>query len=239
MRVHGNTRRLPKHALKLDEVKNLVAFLSNYAEENAILLPGRIPGYKRDDVQLLPSNTTKKVQDIHTQQYTPYTHRHTPPHILAHRDTFDTYTCTHSIHTDIHPTYTHTLKTHRCTHTHSTDVHPPYSHTQNTDTHTHTHILQHTLPPYTTHRRTPPTLETQIHTHTHILRHTLPPPPPIHTHTDRHTHTNWTKFYKSMHCHCNTIQHTVCDVIYMYTDLLYLHSYLYKLGSLGPVQAVS
>ena len=60
MRVHGNTRRLLKHALKLDEVKNLVT-LSNYAEENAILLPGRIPGYKRDDLQLLPSNTTKKV----------------------------------------------------------------------------------------------------------------------------------------------------------------------------------
>ena len=60
MRVHGNTRRLPKHALKLDEVKNLVTFLSNYAEENAIL-PGWIPGYKQDDLQLLPSNTTKKV----------------------------------------------------------------------------------------------------------------------------------------------------------------------------------
>ena len=59
-RVHGNAKRLPKHALELDEVKQLVTFLSNYAE-NAILLPGRIPGYKRDDLQLLPSNTTKKV----------------------------------------------------------------------------------------------------------------------------------------------------------------------------------
>ena len=60
-RVHGNTKKLPKHALKLDEVKNLVTFLSNYAEKNAILLPGRIPGYKRDDLQVLPSSTTKKV----------------------------------------------------------------------------------------------------------------------------------------------------------------------------------
>ena len=59
--VHGNTKRLHKHALKLDEVKLLVTFLHNYAEKNAILLPGRIPGYKRDDLQLLPSNTTKKV----------------------------------------------------------------------------------------------------------------------------------------------------------------------------------
>ena len=60
-RIHGNVRRVPKHALKLHEVKNLVTFLSNFAEKNAILLPGRIPGYKHDDLQLLPSNTTKKV----------------------------------------------------------------------------------------------------------------------------------------------------------------------------------
>ena len=62
-RVHGNTRRLPK---QLEEVKNLVTFLTNYAEKNAILLPGRIPGYKRDDLQLLPSNTTKKVLFRHS-----------------------------------------------------------------------------------------------------------------------------------------------------------------------------
>ena len=68
-RVHGNSRRVPKHALKLDEVKHVVTFLSNYAEKNAILLPGRIPGYKRDDLQLLPSNTTKKV--VFRNVYTP------------------------------------------------------------------------------------------------------------------------------------------------------------------------
>ena len=60
-RVHGNANRQPKHALKLDEVKTLVTFLNNYAEKNAILLHGRIPEYKRDDIQLLPSSTTKKV----------------------------------------------------------------------------------------------------------------------------------------------------------------------------------
>ena len=63
-RIHGNVRRTPKHALKLYEVKNLVTFLNNFAEKNAILLPGRIPGYKRDDLQLLPSNTTKKVSTL-------------------------------------------------------------------------------------------------------------------------------------------------------------------------------
>ena len=60
-RVHGNSKHIPKHALKLDEVKHVVTFLSNYAEKNAILLPGRIPCYKRDDLQLLPSKITKKV----------------------------------------------------------------------------------------------------------------------------------------------------------------------------------
>ena len=31
-----------------------------YVESNAILLPGRIPGYKRDDIKLLPSSCTKR-----------------------------------------------------------------------------------------------------------------------------------------------------------------------------------
>ena len=60
-RVHGNYKRAPKHALTMDQIKSLVTFLHNYAETNAILLPGRIPGYKKDHYQLLPSSTTKKV----------------------------------------------------------------------------------------------------------------------------------------------------------------------------------
>ena len=61
-------RGLPKHALKLDEVKNLVTFLGNFVEKNAIFLPGRIPGYKHDDLQRLPSNTTKKVPNQYTER---------------------------------------------------------------------------------------------------------------------------------------------------------------------------
>ena len=61
-RVHGNTRNSPKHALKFDELKNLVTLIGNYAEKNAILLPGRIPGYRKDNIQLLPSSTTKKAR---------------------------------------------------------------------------------------------------------------------------------------------------------------------------------
>ena len=60
-RVHENSKRRPHNALTFEEVQNLVKFLRSYAEQHGILLPGRIPGYKRDDLQLLPSSTTKKV----------------------------------------------------------------------------------------------------------------------------------------------------------------------------------
>ena len=59
-RPHGNSGRLPHHGFTTKELQSIVLFLKNYAEENAILLPGRIPGYKRTDLQLLPTNTTKK-----------------------------------------------------------------------------------------------------------------------------------------------------------------------------------
>ena len=67
-RIHSNVRRIPKHALKLHEVKYLVTFLSTFAEKNAILLPRQIPGYKRDDLQLLPSNMTKKVSNLRERE---------------------------------------------------------------------------------------------------------------------------------------------------------------------------
>ena len=75
-RVHGNTKRQPKNALKMEEIKNLLTFLFNYAEKNAILLPRRIPGYKRDTIQLLPSSTTKKVHTVLPTLPT-LTHTHT------------------------------------------------------------------------------------------------------------------------------------------------------------------
>ena len=59
-RVHGNTRRMPHNALSLNDTQEAVQFILNYAEANAILLPGRIPGYKRSDVQLLPACTTRR-----------------------------------------------------------------------------------------------------------------------------------------------------------------------------------
>ncbi len=59
-RIHGNTKRLPHHGFTAEELKIIVSFLQNYAEQNATLLPGRIPSFKRTDLQLLPTNTTKK-----------------------------------------------------------------------------------------------------------------------------------------------------------------------------------
>ena len=52
----NRVQHLPYNTTPLSAIQQ---FVLRYAEENAILLPGRIPGYKRDDVQLLPSSTTK------------------------------------------------------------------------------------------------------------------------------------------------------------------------------------
>ena len=52
--------RLPANAVSFVDTQRVVQFLTTHAEANAILLPGRIPGYKRTDVQLLPSSTTKR-----------------------------------------------------------------------------------------------------------------------------------------------------------------------------------
>ena len=47
--------RLLKHA----DISRVVAFLVNFAEDHALMLPGRIPGFKRFDIKLLPSHYTK------------------------------------------------------------------------------------------------------------------------------------------------------------------------------------
>lgn len=36
------------------------AFIENYVEANAIVLPGRIPGFKNDEIRLLSSSKTKR-----------------------------------------------------------------------------------------------------------------------------------------------------------------------------------
>ena len=60
-RIHGNSRKRPHNSLTWDMIINIVKFIQNFAERNAILLPGRIPTHKRDDIKLLPSSDSKKV----------------------------------------------------------------------------------------------------------------------------------------------------------------------------------
>ena len=62
VRQHGNSKRTPHHAMPFAAIRNVVNFLHNYAEENAILLPGRIPAYKRDDIKLLLSSCSKMLR---------------------------------------------------------------------------------------------------------------------------------------------------------------------------------
>ena len=58
-RVHGNINRLPKHTLSLNSVEYVVRFFINFTEVHGLLLPGRVPGYSRDDIKLLPSSMSK------------------------------------------------------------------------------------------------------------------------------------------------------------------------------------
>ena len=59
-RAHGNLKRSPAHALSLSSTEFVVRFVLNYAEQNALLLPGRVPGYSRSDIKLLPSSVSKR-----------------------------------------------------------------------------------------------------------------------------------------------------------------------------------
>ena len=58
-RSHCNLKRSPAHALSLSFTEFVVRFVLNYAEQNALLLPGRVPGYSRSDIKPLPSSVSK------------------------------------------------------------------------------------------------------------------------------------------------------------------------------------
>ena len=59
-RAHGNMKRIPHNALSFDTVERVVKFITSYAEQNGLVLPGRVPGYSRSDIQLLPSSMSKR-----------------------------------------------------------------------------------------------------------------------------------------------------------------------------------
>jgi len=58
-RVHGNYRRLSHNTLPQAVTKDVKNFVTNYTDENAVLLPGRILGFKNNDICLLSSSETK------------------------------------------------------------------------------------------------------------------------------------------------------------------------------------
>ena len=55
----GGRKNTRKIALSYEDIRKVVSFLVNYAEEHALHLPGRVPGYRKDDITLLPSSHTK------------------------------------------------------------------------------------------------------------------------------------------------------------------------------------
>ena len=59
LRTHGNSKRLPSRATSTETVEQVVKFIKNVAETQALLLPGRVPGFKRIEVKLLLANLTK------------------------------------------------------------------------------------------------------------------------------------------------------------------------------------
>ena len=58
-RVHGNRKRLPHNTLPQTVTEDVKNFLTNFIEENAILLPSRNPGFEKDDIRLLSLSDTK------------------------------------------------------------------------------------------------------------------------------------------------------------------------------------
>ena len=59
-RIQGNTKQPPHNQMTHWSICNVVKFLQNYAEQNAILLLSCLPNYKKDDITLLPSSCSKK-----------------------------------------------------------------------------------------------------------------------------------------------------------------------------------
>ena len=68
-RRHKLSGTLPHNALSFEEIKQVVYFISNFAEANAIILPGRQPYGWKTDCKLLPTNCTKKhVFDLYSNE---------------------------------------------------------------------------------------------------------------------------------------------------------------------------
>lgn len=60
LRTHKNSKWLPSSPSPAETVEQVIKFINNIAQEQALLLPGYVPGFKIIDVKLLPSNLTKR-----------------------------------------------------------------------------------------------------------------------------------------------------------------------------------
>ena len=58
MRLHGNKKQLASSTFSAETVENVIKFIMNTAEEQA-LLPSRVTGFKRINIELLPWILTK------------------------------------------------------------------------------------------------------------------------------------------------------------------------------------
>ena len=50
--MHGNKKRLLSSTTSPETIKEVVKVITNVAEDQALLLPGCVPGFKRIDVKL-------------------------------------------------------------------------------------------------------------------------------------------------------------------------------------------
>ncbi|KAK9976673.1 hypothetical protein ABG768_021878, partial [Culter alburnus] len=59
VKTSGGRQKSDKCLLTHDDICRVVSFIVNFAELHGLVLPGRVPGYKRFDIKLLPSHYTK------------------------------------------------------------------------------------------------------------------------------------------------------------------------------------
>ena len=59
--THGNKGKIPKHAMKFDEITRVVDFIKCYIDIHAVPLPGRLPKHYDYRVMKLPSDVSKAI----------------------------------------------------------------------------------------------------------------------------------------------------------------------------------
>lgn len=58
-KTNAGGRKNNTKCLKLEDQERVVNYITNYADVHAVSLPGRVPGFSRADIRLLPSSAPK------------------------------------------------------------------------------------------------------------------------------------------------------------------------------------